>query len=185
MKCIISLFTVAVCSIAIAQEQTFPDDWFWREPFDRAPYDAMVGKQMPKLHLAEWVNGELKRDDLKGKIVLIDFWATWCVPCIVTMPKLNALHEKYQEQGVIVLGICTAENQERMEAVLNRQKVVYPNAKDPENKTAAAWNVTTVEMYPTYALIDREGKVRGVGLDSDRLEAAIQKLLEEQPLPAD
>jgi cytochrome c biogenesis protein CcmG, thiol:disulfide interchange protein DsbE len=158
--------------------QRFPAEWFYGTPQQRAVQDELVGKPMPAFDLAEWYGKEIKTNKLKGKILIVDFWATWCHPCIMAMPHNNELSEKYKSKGVVFLGVCTTpQGQARMKDVAEAQKLVYSQAKDPQSKTESAWKV---QWYPTYAVADRQGRVRGVGLLPQFVEPAIQQLLEEE-----
>lgn len=155
----------------------FHDGWFF--PNRPAAYTNMEGKPAPELHLDGWVNSDpMTLEDMRGKIVVVDLWATWCGPCIAAIPKNNQLARKYEDRGVMVLGICTSRGQEKMQEVIDHHRISYPSAKDPEQLTAKAWNVA---FYPTYALVDREGVVRAMGLNPNHVERALQALLREQP----
>ena len=67
---------------------------------------ALIGKQAPELNIEEWANGSpLSADDLKGKVVLLDFWAIWCGPCVATFPHLREWQEKYSEKGLVIVGM--------------------------------------------------------------------------------
>jgi len=67
---------------------------------------AMIGKEAAPIKAAAWVNGEpLAEGDLKGKVVLLDFWAVWCGPCIATFPHLREWHEKYADKGLEIIGV--------------------------------------------------------------------------------
>ena len=68
----------------------------------------VVGEQAAPLNVEMWVNGEpLKPEDLQGKVVLLDFWAVWCGPCVATFPHLREWHEKYAEKGLVMVGLTT------------------------------------------------------------------------------
>ncbi len=115
--------------------------------------------------------------DLRGKVVLLDFWATWCIPCRQTIPKLNALHRKYGERGLVVLGLTDFEgniegrNATRAEETaylrqFKRQKsIAYGFAVSDDKETARGYGVVTI---PTAVLLDRRGRVRFITISAER-----------------
>jgi thiol-disulfide isomerase/thioredoxin len=155
----------------------FPDDWFAPALPDELPGQyALIGKPMPMLDLSDWKNGQLTSEDLKGKVILLDFWGTFCAPCIAAFPENSALYAKYKPQGVEFLGICTNEGQDNYARVLATKKPEYPMARDADLKTMKAWSASS---YPNYAVVDRKGIVRAMGLKHEFIEPAIQKLAAE------
>jgi thiol-disulfide isomerase/thioredoxin len=156
----------------------FPDTWTWDDkPEQRAGHAALEGKPMPPLEVTGWINGEVKAAELKGKVVLVDFYATWCGPCMRAIPHNNEMLTKYQSKGLVVLGVCTnSRGQEKFADNAKENSIQYPAARDPNLKSETAW---AVHYYPTYAVIDRKGIVRVIGLQPSHVEAVVQKLLAE------
>ena len=176
------LFVIAVSSLVFgrlaAGAGEFPDSWTWDEkPENRASHAALEGKPMPPLDVSQWINGEVKPADLKGKVVVLDFYATWCGPCMAAIPHNNELLKKYRDQGLVIIGVCTSSRgQEKFAANAQEHDIQYPAARDADLKSQKAW---AVHYYPTYALVDRKGIVRVIGLQPGNVEPAVKKLLAE------
>lgn len=163
---------------AIGTDQ-FPASWFWHSNEQQWQKHApLLGKSAPTLEVTDWIGRPVTGDVLKGKIVVIDFWATWCGPCRAALPHNNDLVDKYGDQGVVVVAVCTSQGQEKMKEVLTPMKPKFYAGRDAKLTSEKAWRVM---WYPTYALVDRQGKVRAIGLKSNKVEDAVKKLLEEQP----
>jgi thiol-disulfide isomerase/thioredoxin len=156
----------------------FPDDWTWDDDAaSRKSHASLEGKPMPPLQVTGWINGEVTPENMKGKVVVVDLYATWCGPCMAAIPHNNELLKTYKDKGLLIVGVCTSPNgQNSMAETVKNKGMTYPTARDPDLKTQAAWQV---EYYPTYAVVDRKGIVRVVGLQPDRVEEVVKKLLGE------
>jgi thiol-disulfide isomerase/thioredoxin len=137
-------------------------------------------KPAPALNVAQWVQGELDLAALQGKVVLIDFWGTWCGPCVAALPKLVALHEKYKDRGLVIIGIHTTNAAENLPGFLTQHALPYSLAIDREDATVKAYGI---RAFPSLVMIGKDGKVAAarIGLASD-LEAVLVKLL-DAPAP--
>jgi thiol-disulfide isomerase/thioredoxin len=119
----------------------------------------------------------MRLGDQRGKVVLLDFWATWCRPCQVTTPILARLHTRYRDRGLVVMGVNV--DQEGPEAVpffARRFGVNYPVVWD-DGAVSSRWQIRAL---PTLMLIDRQGWIRyeHTGSDTEReLAEQIEKLL--------
>jgi thiol-disulfide isomerase/thioredoxin len=175
--CILALGFLLVAITVLAGE--FPDDWTWDDkPADRASHAALEGKPMPSLAgVAGWINGTVTADQIKGKVLVVDFYATWCGPCKAAIPHNNTMLKKYKDKGLAIIGICTSsDGQDRMAALVKSAGIEYPTAQDPTLKAEKNWQV---HYYPTYAVIDRKGILRSLGLQPENVEKVVTKLLAE------
>lgn len=174
-----------ILAVAFALLITTPAGWgddFKREGDSRAAKDALEGKTPPAFAVKQWLNvpaNGLKPSDLRGKVVLIDFWGVWCGPCVAAMPKLKELQTKYRNQGLVIIGIHTTNSGEKMAQFVKQEGIFWPVAIDVEDKTVKAF---AVDSYPDYYLIDRAGKLRFADLVNDQLDRAVEALLKE-PAP--
>lgn len=144
-------------------------------------------KQAPELaEISGYVNTDpVTLGDLKGKVVLVDFWTYSCINCIRTIPYLNAWHEKYAEDGLVILGVHTPEfefekDYNNVKAAVEKFEIKYPVAQDNEKGT---WKAYENRYWPRKYLVDNEGYIRydhiGEGGYAET-EKVIQSLLSER-----
>ena len=139
--------------------------------------------------IAAWLNTEndqglTMKEDLKGKVVLIDFWTYSCINCIRTFPYVKSWHEKYQAAGFTVVGVHTPEflfehKKSNVQETINKYQIPYPVAQDNEYGT---WEAYQNRYWPAHYLIDAEGNIRYMHFGEgsyEKTEAAIQELLSE------
>jgi peroxiredoxin len=115
--------------------------------------------------------------DLKGKVVLVNFWATWCPPCRKEMPDLQALYDKYKDQGFLVLSISDEESA-KVSPFIAERKITYPVLLDPGRKVNEAF---VVEGIPKSFVYDREGKLVAQSIDM-RTRNQFQQMLAQAGL---
>jgi thiol-disulfide isomerase/thioredoxin len=146
----------------------------------------LIGAFAPTWRDVESVSGTFPASigAVRGRVVLLDFWATWCAPCRVVVPKLGALQARYGAQGLSVLGVSTEDAQD-VATFAQRMAMRYAVGVDRHAETTRSYGVISL---PTLVVIDKRGVVRdvAVGYDSSedaRLENMVRTLLAE-PAPA-
>ena len=120
---------------------------------------------------------EAKLPATAGKVVLVDFWASWCAPCKASFPVLNQLQAKYAAKGLVIIGISVDEDAAKYKAFAEKKAAAFNLVHDSAHKAAAAFNVSTM---PTSFVVDRKGIVRFVhtGFHGAKSEAEYIKQIE-------
>jgi len=145
-----------------------------------------VGKQAPEIHVRKWLNTKkgYSLAECRGKVVLLDFWATWCPPCRRAMPHLQKLWEKHKDKGLVVIGL-TAESESKAAPFIKRAGYTFPVALDDRRKTSKAYGIRWI---PHTFLIGADGKIIWDGnplVAKDKLdkmvEDALKKALPDMP----
>lgn len=135
----------------------------------RSPW---IGKEAPDFELSDIKGMRWTLSDLRGRVVLLDFWATWCGPCKIELPHVQALHEEFKNDGLVVLGISN-EPRAKVERYIQAAKYTFPSLVDADAQVTLQYRVSSI---PTIMILDREGKVAEhlIGAQS---EEALRKAL--------
>jgi len=116
----------------------------------------------------------------KGKVLLIDFWATWCGPCVAEMPNVKNVYAKFHPQGFEIVGISLDQSRDRLDQYIKSNQIAWPQYFDGKwwnNDVAVRYGIKSI---PTTILVDRTGKIRYKSLRGKQLESAVQQLLAEK-----
>jgi thiol-disulfide isomerase/thioredoxin len=112
--------------------------------------------------ISNWFNSKpLSIADLRGKVVLVDFWTYGCVNCVNTLPHVTELYAKYRDRGLVVVGVHTPEfpferSAANVQAALKRHGITYPVAQDNDSRT---WNAYRNQYWPAQYIVDQNGKI--------------------------
>jgi thiol-disulfide isomerase/thioredoxin len=130
---------------------------------------------------AETLSGDkLSLSDLRGKYVLIDFWGTWCGPCIEALPVIKEAYDTYGGEDFEIVGIAKELSIERFERFVNRENILWPQIPEIYEENSEIQELYFVNSYPTYYLVDPEGEIveYGMALSADNLMNTLSDYLE-------
>ena len=151
-----------------------------------AEYKTSESATAPELATGDWINSEpLKLKDLRGRVVLVEFWTFGCINCRNTLPYVKSWNDRYREKGLTVIGVHSPEfdeerNVEHLRREISSLGIRYPVVTDNDYQT---WNAYKVEAWPTVFLLDKQGRIRWMRVgkgDYDETERLIQELLAEK-----
>jgi cytochrome c biogenesis protein CcmG, thiol:disulfide interchange protein DsbE len=151
----------------------------------KAPGSALDGKEAPDFTLDVVANenpspasgASLTLSQLRGKPVLLDFWATWCGPCQEETPMVDKVAKRYRDRGLVVVGVNTSDVAQRARPFAERNRISFPIVFDTNSAVASGYGV---ENLPTLVLVSRAGKVLAVrtGItDDSELESLVKEAL--------
>ncbi len=136
-----------------------------------------VGHPAPNFTLSNLDGEQVTLSDLRGQVVVLNFWATWCGPCRVEMPEFETVYGKWKGQGVVILGINVFEDPSRVSGAAAEMGITFPILLDREGQVAQSYEILG---YPTTFLIDRDGIIQGLQIGQmpgSTLEAGIKEFL--------
>jgi cytochrome c biogenesis protein CcmG/thiol:disulfide interchange protein DsbE len=137
----------------------------------------LEGRLAPGFRLALYDGSEVSLESLRGQVVVLNFWASWCQPCQEEAPILERAWRAYRDRGVLLLGVNVKDVPKASSAFIEQFGISYPNGPDPYERVAHAYRVFG---YPETYVIDAEGRVqkRYIGaIDETALQAILDELL--------
>lgn len=144
-----------------------------------AAFALEAGKPMPEIGLKTLDGKNVTAKALKGKVVVLDFWATWCGPCKVELPILQKLYKKYGKDGLVIIGINIDNEPDKLKGFLSKLGVTFPIAHDKGKEVTKRYEP---EKMPSSFIIGRDGVVKHVHAgfnaeDEAKFEKEIKALL--------
>ncbi len=120
------------------------------------PLQPWSGGPTPVLRLKDLAGREVVLDAFRGRTVIVNFWATWCAPCVAEMPSLQRLHERMAPAGLEVIAVNLQENAARIQPFTQRLGITFPVVRDHDGSVRTAWNVG---VFPTSFVVGPEGRI--------------------------
>jgi thiol-disulfide isomerase/thioredoxin len=145
------------------------------------------GEAAPPFSLQTLDGKTVTRDSLKGKVVLLDFWATWCVPCLKALPELKDLRQKNAGQPLVIVSVSVDEDKKTVQDFASRNGMDWLQAWDGQMQAVSAFRV---DSFPSYVILDSEGRIAyrqkgwSPGRSAAALGAAVTRALESVHKPA-
>ena len=122
----------------------------------RPPRAVAVGELAPRFELPSLAEGPARLRDFHGQVVVLNFWATWCQPCVEETPSLEKFAEKMRPDGVAVIGVSVDQDQAALERFVLAQRLSFPIARDPEQVLSGRYGTF---IFPETYILDRSGRV--------------------------
>ena len=136
-----------------------------------------IGGMAPDITLPTPDGGTKSLSSLKGKYVLIDFWASWCGPCRRENPNVVKMYEKYKDKGFEIFGVSFDQSKEKWVEAIAKDKLTWPHVSDLKGWESAAGKLYNITSIPHTVLIDKEGKIIAKNLRGAALEAKLAEVL--------
>ncbi|MFT2007597.1 redoxin domain-containing protein [Pontibacter sp. 13R65] len=173
------------------EEFAFADSMvtLYSEQLPESKYTAMLNKQLeglrstavgamaPDFALTTPDGGSIALSSLRGKYVLIDFWASWCGPCRQENPNVVRMYNQYKDKGFEIFGVSLDQSRDKWLAAIEKDKLTWPQVSDLKGWESSAAQLYKVTAIPQTVLIDKEGKIIAKGLRGPDLEAKLASLL--------
>lgn len=148
-----------------------------QEEAEKVREGLTVGAAFPDFEEKDTNGKPLSIANYKGKVVLIDFWATWCGPCVGELPNVLKTYEQHHKEGFEIIGISLDRDEKKLADFVKQKNMTWPqyfDGKGWENKLAQKYGVNSI---PATYLLDGEGKIIGSNLRGEKLEAAVAAAL--------
>lgn len=151
--------------------------FFVNFPMEKPEEISWVGKKLPNLSIPS-TNGDLvKLSKIKGKYIILDFWASWCGPCCAEIPAMKKLYENYHPKGLEIVSISLDKKKEKWNNALNKYKMPWIQLSNLKGWKGEAADALKVNSIPAIFILDKKGNIVSEGLRGEALEKEIHRLL--------
>lgn len=179
MKKIIILLIVSIILLGCSKEanlektDTFQKDIYFNEGINRVEPPVLA----PDFIISNLINNSISLSDLKGKVIFLNFWASWCGPCTQEMPSIESLYQKTKDNNIEILTVNLGESKESIQEYIKKNSFNFSVIPDTNNEIAAIYGVRSI---PTTYIIDTNGNIIAGKLGAHEWDNKnIQKILKE------
>lgn len=137
------------------------------------------GQAAPAITLSNASDSLISLSSFKGKVVLLDFWASWCGPCRQSNPKLVKLYEEFKDQGFEIVAVSLDQNRKAWLQAIKQDGLTYTQLLDPRGSSSEIANTYGIYQIPTSYLIDKQGRLQDKDLHGNALKNKVKDLLKE------
>jgi peroxiredoxin len=139
--------------------------------------NVKIGDQFVDFSQEDTQNNIIKLSDFKGKVVLLEFWGSWCAPCREANPELVKIYNEFKDKGFEILGVGAETKRETWLKAIEKDKLTWPNVTDLKGDKNMAALIYGVSYYPTNFLIDKTGTIIARDLQGNKLRSKLKELL--------
>ena len=136
-----------------------------------------IGEMAPDIELADPDGKPLKLSSFRGKVVLIDFWASWCGPCRKEMPNVVKAYAKYKNKGFEIFGVSLDKDKANWVEAIKTDGITWPQVSDLQQWNSSVVNLYAIQGIPYTVLLDKEGKILAKNLRGDELDKKLAEIL--------
>ncbi len=136
-----------------------------------------IGQPAPEINLASPDGKEIALSSLKGKVVLIDFWASWCKPCLGEMPNVVKAYKKYKDKGFEIYGVSLDQDKQRWIESIAKEGITWPQVSDLKQWQSDVVKLYSIQSIPLTILLDRDGKIIDKNLRGEALDKKLAEVL--------
>ncbi len=137
-----------------------------------------IGDAVPEIELPNTKDSVIRLSSMQGKVVLIDFWASWCAPCRASNPYIQKLYSKYKDKGFEVIGVSLDTKQKEWLKAIKQDRLKYTQVIDNSGWRSKVAERYFVELLPTNFLVDRTGKIVAIDLEGKELFDKVKSLVQ-------
>lgn len=163
-----------------ALAKTRPESEFYKAIHERVESSRKlsVGKQAPEIQLNNLEGEEVPLSSLRGKVVLIDFWASWCMPCMKEMPNVKNVYERYKSEGFEIYGVSLDKNKSSWQGAIDRMELDWVHVSDLGYWQSSVVPIYNVRSIPLTYLVGRDGTILAKNLRGTELESKLKEIFE-------